>query len=80
MFDYPIVLPSATSLVPDITPLTSILQYEMWFKPPSTITGTLTVTIVAQLGPDATAGDWKVDLYEWVEQDKWINIGDLTGG
>lgn len=40
----------------------------------------MTVSIVAQLGADATAGNWKVDLYEFVGKDNWTNIGDLTGG
>lgn len=80
MVDCLVPVPSATS-VPGITQLlSSILQYQLWFKPPSTVTGTLTVIIVAQLGPGATAGNWKVELFEWIGKDDWTSFGDLTGG
>lgn len=55
-------------------------QYEIYTSPPSPLTGGLTVKFVAQLGSDGVGADWKVDLYDFVETDGWINIGDLTGG
>ena len=58
--------------------LISPLQFEVYFTLRGVLTEGLTVSVVAQLGAGATAGHWKVDLYEFVGKDDWTNIGDLT--
>lgn len=65
-------------LNPYIFPLNFPLQFEVYFAKQGVLTEGLTVSIVAQLGAGATAGHWKVDLYEFVGKDDWTNIGDLT--
>lgn len=42
----------------------TLVQYEMYFSSPvAAVTGDIQVTITAQLGNGAVAGDWKVDMY-----------------
>ena len=59
---------------------TQFLQFEVYFTLPGVLTAGLAVSVVAQLGASATAGHWKVDLYEFAGKEDWTNIGDLTGG
>lgn len=47
---------------------------------PSFTTGGVNIRLVAQLGADAVAANWKVGLYEFIGKDDWTDIGDLTGG
>ena len=61
-------------------PRSGPLQFDAYFTQPGVLTGGLTVSVVAQLGAGATAANWKVDLFEFIEKEGWTNVGDLTGG
>lgn len=52
----------------------------MYCSPPGVLTAGLTVSVVAQLAAGANAGNWKLDLYDYLETSTWVNVGDLTGG
>ncbi|CAM9141248.1 unnamed protein product [Ascophyllum nodosum] len=54
-------------------------EYEIYFTPPSPLSGGITISITVQLDAGADASHWKVDLYEWVLTDTWAAVGDLTG-
>lgn len=53
-------------------------QYEIYFAAPTTVTGGFTITLTAQLGTGATAGNWKVEMLNFVSG--WVEAGGLTGG
>lgn len=55
-------------------------QFEMYCSPPGVLTAGLTVSVVAQLAAGSTAGNWKLDLFDYFETRTWVNFGDLTGG
>lgn len=70
---------------PNARAFRSRAQYEMYFVSPipgAAVTGNLQVTVTAQLGDSAVAGEWKVDLYNRAT-DVFDPIGvdnTLTGG
>ncbi|CAN0283599.1 unnamed protein product [Ascophyllum nodosum] len=54
-------------------------EYEIYFTPPSPLVGDIIVSITVQLGADASASHWRVDLFEWIVTNTWTSVGDLTG-
>lgn len=74
------LLSSALSISPLSFLLCRSLQYEIYCSPPGVLTAGLTVSTVIQLATGATAGHWKLDLYDYADTNTWKNVGDLTGG
>lgn len=55
-------------------------KYEIYVTTPSVLTGGLIVNLVVQLGTNAEAEHWKVDLHVFAAEGGSTNIGDLTNG